>query len=81
MAKKPKSKCCVSKPRCTRCPLRMLAEGTLPAGYTVKKRRLVAIDGGSGSTVTAKTSKKAKKKGKKRKNSKKGDRTKLVHAA
>ncbi len=44
--RKPKKKCCVSKPRCTRCPLRMLAEGTLPDGYTVKKRRLVTLDGG-----------------------------------
>jgi hypothetical protein len=38
---KPKKKCCVSRPRCKRCPLRMLAEGTLPVGYTVKKRKLV----------------------------------------
>lgn len=45
--RKPKKKCCVSKPKCRRCPLRMLAEGTLPDGYTVKKRRLVTIDGGS----------------------------------
>ncbi len=37
----PKSKCCVSKQRCKRCPIRMLAEGTLPEGYTVKKRKLV----------------------------------------
>lgn len=41
MAKKPKKKCCVSKPKCKRCPIRMLGEGTLPKGYTVKKRRLV----------------------------------------
>ena len=39
----PKKKCCVDKPRCGRCPLRMLAEGTLPAGYTVKKRQLVKV--------------------------------------
>lgn len=82
MAKKPKAKCCVSKPRCKRCPLRMLAQGTLPEGYTVKKRRLVAIDGGSGSTVAAKKkSTKAKKKGKKSQKSQKGDRTKLVRVA
>ena len=37
----PKSKCCVSKDRCKRCPIRMLKEGTLPDGYTVKKRKLV----------------------------------------
>ncbi|MGD9959561.1 hypothetical protein [Nocardioides sp.] len=39
--KLPKSKCCVSKSKCSRCPLKMLKEGTLPAGYTVKKRKLV----------------------------------------
>ncbi|WP_200950172.1 hypothetical protein [Nocardioides sp. Root151] len=43
-SKKPKSKCCVSKDRCKRCPLRMLKEGTLPSGYTVKKRKLVKVD-------------------------------------
>jgi hypothetical protein len=41
---KPKSKCCVSKDRCTRCPIRMLKEGTLPNGYTVKKRKLIKVD-------------------------------------
>ena len=41
--KKPKSKCCVSKDRCNRCPIRMLKEGTLPTGYTVKKRKLVKV--------------------------------------
>ena len=40
-AKKPKTKCCVSDKRCKRCPIRMLKEGTLPQGYTVKKRKLV----------------------------------------
>ncbi len=43
-ALKPKSKCCVSKNKCKRCPLRMLKEGTLPAGYTVKRRKLVKLD-------------------------------------
>ncbi len=43
--KVPKTKCCVSKSRCKRCPLRMLKEGTLPEGYTVKKRVLVRTDG------------------------------------
>ena len=43
--KLPKTKCCVSKSKCGRCPLRMLKEGTLPAGYTVKKRKLVRVDG------------------------------------
>jgi hypothetical protein len=43
VAGKPKKKCCVSKPRCSRCPVRMLANGTLPDGYTVKKRKLVKL--------------------------------------
>jgi hypothetical protein len=43
--KLPKTKCCVSKTRCDRCPLRMLKEGSLPEGYTVKKRKLVRVDG------------------------------------
>ena len=45
MRKLPKTECCVSKTQCDRCPLRMLKEGTLPAGYTVKKRKLVRVDG------------------------------------
>lgn len=44
-ARVPKMKCCVSKSKCGRCPLRMLKEGTLPDGYTVKRRELVRIDG------------------------------------
>lgn len=40
---RPKKKCCGDKPRCKRCPLRMLKDGTLPPGYTVRKRRLVRI--------------------------------------
>ena len=43
MPKSPKKKCCVTKPRCKRCPIRMLNEGTLPDGYTVKKRKLVKV--------------------------------------
>ena len=39
----PKSKCCVSKDRCKRCPILMLKNGTLPQGYTVKKRKLVKV--------------------------------------
>ena len=39
--KLPKRECCASKCSCGRCPLRMLKEGTLPSGYTVKKRKLV----------------------------------------
>ena len=52
-AKLPKKKCCVDKPRCGRCPLRALAEGTLPPGYTVKKRRLVKVDGADVATKAA----------------------------
>ena len=44
VAKLPKKKCCVSTTRCNRCPLRMLKEGTLPEGYTVRKRKLVKVD-------------------------------------
>ena len=43
VAKLPKKKCCVSTTRCNRCPIRMLKEGTLPPGYTVKKRKLVKV--------------------------------------
>jgi hypothetical protein len=45
LGKLPKRECCASKSACGRCPLRMLKEGTLPAGYTVKKRKLVRVDG------------------------------------
>ena len=44
-ARLPKVECCVSKSKCGRCPLRMLKEGTLPAGYTVKRRVLVDSEG------------------------------------
>lgn len=40
----PKKKCCESRKRCNRCPLRMLKEGTLPSGYTVHKRKLVTVE-------------------------------------
>ena len=43
MPPKPKKECCSSKPQCKRCPIRMLAAGTLPEGYTVKKRKLVKV--------------------------------------
>jgi hypothetical protein len=42
--KLPKTECCVSKTRCDRCPIRMLKEGTLPAGYGVHKRQLERLD-------------------------------------
>lgn len=54
-SKGPKKKCCVSKPKCKRCPLRMMKDGTLPEGYTVKKRKLVKVTGKG----TAKKSKKS----------------------
>jgi hypothetical protein len=54
--KLPKTECCVSKKRCDRCPLRMLKEGSLPTGYTVKKRQLVRLDG---KKITKKRLKKA----------------------
>ncbi len=43
--KLPKVECCASKKRCDRCPIRMLKDGTLPVGLTVKKRKLVTVDG------------------------------------
>ena len=54
--KLPKTECCVSKSKCDRCPLRMLKEGSLPSGYTVRKRKLVRVDG---KKVTKKRLKKA----------------------
>lgn len=44
LAKLPKKKCCDSRPRCQRCPIRMLKQGTLPEGYTVRKRKLVKVE-------------------------------------
>ena len=52
----PKLKCCESRKRCARCPLRMLKEGTLPDGLTVKRRVLVTT---SGKKVTKKALQKA----------------------
>ncbi|GAA1939059.1 hypothetical protein [Nocardioides hwasunensis] len=54
VAKLPKKKCCVSTTRCKRCPIRMLKEGTLPSGYTVKKRRLVKVEVTTGSKKSGK---------------------------
>jgi hypothetical protein len=67
----PKKKCCISKPKCKRCPLRMLAEGNLPQGYTVRKRKLVKAEPGdvllsAGTKATKKSGKKKSKSGKKR---------------
>ena len=54
--KLPKRECCESRRKCDRCPLRMLKEGSLPTGYTVRKRKLVRLDG---KKVTKKRLKKA----------------------
>ena len=40
----PKVECCASRPRCGRCPIRMLRDGRLPEGYAVRRRRLVRLD-------------------------------------
>ncbi len=62
---KPKRKCCGSKPRCRRCPIRLLAAGNLPPGYAVRKRRLVKVDSALPDVlVTGKG--KGKRKGKKK---------------
>ena len=60
VAKLPKKKCCESRDRCNRCPLRMLKEGTLPSGYTVHKRKLVTVE----KAAAIKADKRAKKAGK-----------------
>ena len=60
VAKLPKKKCCESKSACNRCPLRMLKEGTLPQGYTVRKRKLVTVE----KAARVKAEKRAKKAGK-----------------
>ena len=59
VAKLPKKKCCVSTTKCNRCPLRMLKEGTLPPGYTVKKRKLVKVGVKPAAKVGKKSGKKA----------------------
>jgi hypothetical protein len=53
VARLPKKECCVSRTKCARCPLRMLKEGTLPEGYTVKKRKLVKVKPKTGTQVAA----------------------------
>ncbi len=70
VAKLPKTKCCVSSSKCSRCPLRMLKEGTLPEGYGVKKRVLVKVDPDAPDlgrpTKKGKSGKKASKKARKK---------------
>ena len=56
---KPKSKCCLDRPRCRRCPIRKLKEGTLPWGYTAHKRKLVTVE----KAAAIKAAKQAKKAG------------------
>jgi hypothetical protein len=64
---KPKKKCCGSKPRCRRCPIRLLADGALPPGYTVRKRRLVKLEGAQAGDLGSLSTKGKKQKNKKRK--------------
>ncbi len=64
---KPKKKCCGSKPRCRRCPIRLLADGALPPGYTVRKRKLVKVGGGPLGDLAPLSAKGGKKKKKKKK--------------
>lgn len=59
--KLPKTKCCVSKTRCDRCPIRMLKEGSLPSGYGVHRRLLVRVDE-NGRPLSKKAAKKAAQK-------------------
>lgn len=59
--KLPKTKCCVSKSRCDRCPIRMLKEGSLPSGYGVHRRELVRLDR-DGRPLDKKAAKKVAKK-------------------
>jgi hypothetical protein len=69
---KPKKKCCGSKPRCRRCPIRLLADGALPPGFTVRKRRLVRLDAAVSGDLgpLATPGKKKNKKNKKKKKAK-----------
>ncbi len=53
MPVKPKSKCCSDKPACKRCPIQMMKNGTLPEGYTVKKRKLVKVENKSRDDLAA----------------------------
>lgn len=49
-----KRTCCVSKKRCSSCPVRLLKEGRMPAGYTVHKRKLVTVKAKAKKTAKAK---------------------------
>jgi hypothetical protein len=80
---KPKKKCCTSKPRCRRCPIRLLSEGTLPPGYTVRKRKLVKVAGPLEVLATddAKGKQKSGKNKKSKKSKKKSKRPTVTLAA
>ena len=69
---KPKKKCCGSKPRCRRCPIRLLADGALPPGYTVRRRRLVKLEGALADPLGSVSTKGNKKKKTKKKKKAKG---------
>ncbi|HLK95392.1 MAG TPA: hypothetical protein VK365_06625 [Nocardioidaceae bacterium] len=77
---KPKKKCCTSKPRCRRCPIRLLSEGALPPGYTVRKRKLVKVAGAL-EVRAAENAKGKQKSGKKTKKTKKSKRPTVTLAA
>jgi len=77
--KLPKTKCCVSKSRCNRCPIRMLKEGDLPSGYGVYKRELVRVDG-KGKPAGKKSVKKAEIAAAVRKTKKKSGKKKSLAA-
>ena len=73
--KKPKKKCCTSKPHCTRCPIRLLNEGQLPPGFTVRRRRLVKVKGKVNGAVPDVM---VSNQGKRKKNKKKAKRAKAA---
>jgi hypothetical protein len=77
---KPKKKCCTSKPRCRRCPIRLLSEGTLPPGYTVRKRKLVRVAGPL-EVLATDDAKGKQKSGKNKKSKKKSKRPTVTLAA
>lgn len=65
---RPKTKCCESKDKCSRCPLRLLKDGTLPDGYTVHHRKLVRTTAkGSGKIGKAELDRAVKQTAKQRK--------------
>lgn len=65
---RPKTKCCESKDKCSRCPLRLLKDGCLPDGYAVHRRKLVRTTAsGSGKISKSELDKAVKRTAKERK--------------